>query len=178
MSSSEPASRFVALDVHKHYVMVAAVDAQQKVVLSPRRVSLDSFDSWIRHHLRASDSVVLEATTNAWDLFDQLQPHVASVTVVNPQLVKLITLARVKTDARDTIHLARLLAAGLLPSIWVPPHEVRELRSLVAHRSRLIRQRTQARNRLQSVLHRHNLLPPEGTPFANCHRAWWERLDS
>ena len=32
-----PATRFVALDVHRHYLMVGAVDSQQQVVLSPRR---------------------------------------------------------------------------------------------------------------------------------------------
>ncbi|WP_236600246.1 transposase [Ktedonobacter sp. SOSP1-85] len=63
--------------------------------------------------------------------------------VAHPNLVKLITTARVKTDARDTLHLARLLAAGLMPAVWIPPQDERELRGLIAHRTRLIRQRTQ-----------------------------------
>ena len=66
--------------------------------------------------------------------------------------VKLISAARVKTDARDTIKLARLLAANLIPAVWVPPLPVRELRALVTHRKRLVQQRIQARNRLQGVL--------------------------
>lgn len=61
--------------------------------------------------------------------------------------VKLISTARVKTDTRDTLHLARLLAANLIPTVWVPPPPVRELRALVAHRERLVRQRTQAKSR-------------------------------
>ncbi len=35
--------RFVALDVHKQYVMVAAVDRDRRVVLPPRRVTFDLF---------------------------------------------------------------------------------------------------------------------------------------
>jgi hypothetical protein len=35
-----PATRFVALDVHRQYLMVGAVDSQQQVVLSPRRFGL------------------------------------------------------------------------------------------------------------------------------------------
>lgn len=54
---------------------------------------------------------------------------------------------------------------------------MRELRALVAHRQRLVRQRTQARNRLHSVLHRHNLPPPEGDLFAPVQRSWWQGLD-
>src|SRR5215467_15290252 len=129
-----------------------------------------------KEHLCLTDAVVLEATTKARHLCDQLHPLVSSVTVAHPNLVKLITTARVKTDARDTLHLARLLAAGLIPAVWVPPTEVRELRALVAHHTRLIRHRTQAKNRLRSTLHRYNIVPPTGGLFAPTQRAWWEAL--
>src|SRR5947209_6052017 len=160
MLATVSGERYVALDVHKQYVVVGAVNAHQQVVLAPRRVDLDDFSCWSQQHLRSTDAVVLEATTNAWHLCDQLGPQVASVTVAHPILVKLITSARVKTDARDTLHLARLLAAGLIPAVWIPPQDVRDLRALIAHRTRLIRQRTQAKNRLRSTLHRYTIAPP------------------
>jgi transposase len=47
--------------------------------------------------------VVLEATFNAWQLYNQLQPLVTSVTVAHPTLVKLIAVAPVKTDACDAL---------------------------------------------------------------------------
>src|SRR5262249_46355953 len=93
------------------------------------------------------------------------------------QAVKLISAARVKTDARDTIKLASLLAANLIPAIWVPPHAVRELRALVAHRKRIVKPRTQAGNRLHGILHRHNLTVPPGKPFAAHQREWWLSLE-
>ena len=71
--------------------------------------------------------MVLEATSNAWLFYDQLVPLVASVTVAHPLAVKLIAAARVKTDSHDTIKLARLLVANLVPAVWVPPVHVREL---------------------------------------------------
>ncbi len=55
--------------------------------------------------------------------------------------------------------------------------EVRELRPLGGHRSRLIKQRTQARNRLRAVLIAHNLFPPPGEAFGPANRGWWEGLD-
>jgi transposase len=169
-------TRFVGLDLHKDYVVLGAVDAKQKIVMPPRRFPLHEFAVWQAHHLLTSDAVVLEATANAWALYDQLVSHVASVTVAHPLLVKLITAARVKTDAQDTIKLARLLAGGLIPAVWVPPAEVRELRGLVAHRRRLINLRTQARNRLHAVLHRHNRIPPGNGLFATEQRHWWASL--
>ena len=48
--------------------------------------------------------------------------------------VKQIACARVKTDNKDTLILARLLAANLVPTVWVPPQPVRELRQFVSHR--------------------------------------------
>jgi transposase len=75
-------------------------------------VLLAEFAAWCRQHLRPTDQVVLEATLNTWQLYDQLVPLVASVTVANPLQVKLIATSRVKTDNRDTLVLARLLAAG------------------------------------------------------------------
>ena len=122
--------RFVGLDVHRRYATVAGVDSKQQVVLTARRIDFNHFDEWVRKHLRRTDVVTLEATSNAWHLYDMLVPLVASVTVANPIRVALIATARVKTDPRDALTLARLLAVGMLPSVWVPPVEVRELRAL------------------------------------------------
>ena len=168
--------RYVALDVHRDYIVVGAVNAQQEVVLAPRRLSLDELLPWAQWHLQASDAVVLEAMSNAWHVYDQLSPLVGSVTVAHPFLVKMITASRVKTDRHDVLRLARLLAANLIPAVWVPPQEVRYLRRIVAHRRNLIRQRTQLRNRLHGVLQQHDIFPPEGDPFAAERRCWWEAL--
>ena len=75
------------------------------------------------------------------------------------------------------MKLASRLPATLIPAVWVPPQAVRELRALVTHRSRLGKPRTQAANRLHSVLHRHTVDPPPGMPFAVHQREWWLTLD-
>lgn len=175
-TSNNVVLRFVGLDAHKRSVTVGAVDPEQHVVLRPMHLRWDEFEQWRLAHLHPTDAVVLESTANAWHLYDQIQPRVASVTVANPLLVQWISSSTTKTDAQDAIKLARLLAAGLVPTVWVPPEPVRQLRSLVSHRQRLIRQRTQARNRLHSVLQRHNWTPPEGELFGTAQRAWWQAL--
>lgn len=77
------------------------------------------------------------------------------------------------TDKLAARILARLHAAGLLPPVWVPPQEVRDLRALLSQRSKMVRLSTQAKNRLHAVLHRHHLAPPQGDPFAPARRTWW-----
>jgi transposase len=171
-----PQKRFVGLDVHKHYLMVGAVNRTQDMVLPPRKVSLAEFESWAKKHLRPTDEVVLEATTNAWFLYDLLEPLVERVVVCHPPQVKLIAAALVKTDKKDTMTLAKLLAVGMIPPVWVPPAHVRELRALINHRQRLIAQQTRTKNRLRSLLQRQHLVPPDGDLFSQTQRPWWHQL--
>jgi transposase len=168
--------RFLAVDLHKAYVMVGGVNARQEVVLAPRRIELATWPRWSQAHLKKTDALVVESTSNAWDFYDQAAPLVGRAVVANPRLVKLIASARVKTDKVDTLALAKLLAANLIPEVWVPPLEVREARGLLAHRRRLVKTHTMAANRLQSVLQRHNLPGPTGEPFSATNRAWWAAL--
>ena len=142
--------RLVALDIHKTYVMVGAVAPDQTVVLRPRQVLLAQFKAWAQRHLRPTDQVVLEATTNTWDLYDLLTPLVARVVVADPAKTKAKIAAPVKTDTRDTIEMAKLLASNSVPAVWVPPPHVRALRAPLAHRQRLVRQRTAAKREAAS----------------------------
>jgi transposase len=173
---SIPILRYIAIDAHKHYVMVGGMNSQQEMVLPTRRVEIENYPKWARANLRPGDAVVIEATTNTWTLYDVTLPYVSKVVVAHPLEVKQIANARVKTDKHDVNCLARLLVADLVPEVWVPPMEVRELRTLIAHRQRLVKMRTMTHNRLHSVVHRNNLVPPEGGFFADKNRSWWESL--
>jgi transposase len=178
MSEKEASpARFVGLDVHKHYLVAVAVDTDKNEVMPPRRVPLAHLDDWVRKNLTPQDAVVLEMTTNTFQIYDDLLPHVHSVTVVHPPHVALITRAQVMTDKIAARILARLHAAGLLPSVWVPPAEVRDHRALVAQRAKMMGLATQARNRLHAVLHRHHISPPGGDLFTPDKHPWWLALD-
>ena len=164
--------RYVALDIHKHYCMNGAVNRDSEVLLDPRRVEHAQLEAWLRKHLKPADRVVIEATTNAWHVYELIDPLVAEVLVANPMKVKQIAYARIKTDKLDVLILARLLAANLIPSVWVPPMHVRELRSLVSQRRRLVQMHTQVINRMHSVSHRHHLGHPKGKRFLPKDCAW------
>jgi transposase len=167
-------TRFIGLDIHKHYAVAVGVDPGGEKVLGPQRVRMSDLEAWILRTLSAQDAVVIEMTTNTWRVYDDLAPHVHSVTVVHPPHVKAITTPKVMTDRIAASRLAKLLAKGLLVSIWVPGQEVRDLRALIARRAKMASLSTQAKNRLHAVLHRHHLsLPKQGNPFAPEQRVWW-----
>jgi transposase len=170
-------TRYIGLDIHKHYLVAAGVDGEQNQVLAPQRLTWDRFDAWIKRHLTAQDAVVIEMTTNTWEVYDALLPHVHSVVVVHPPHVKQIAEARVMTDKIAAFTLAKLLAAKVLSTIWVPPQEVRELRALVAQHRKMTNLGVQAKNRLHSTLHRCQIIPPAGMElFHPDLRPWWHLL--
>jgi len=176
-SEKPPPLRFIGLDLHKHYLIAIGVDANLNQVYGPRRVALSDLEAWIRNTLTLQDAVVLEMTTNTWQVYDELLPYAHSVTVVHPPHVALITRVQVMTDRIAAAHLARLHAKGLLMGIWIPPQEVRDQRALIAQRSKMVRLAVQAKNRLHSTLHRlHLSLPADGKPFSASQRTWWQAL--
>lgn len=168
--------RYIGLDVHKQYITVGGMNRKQEVVLKSRNIDMERFKCWAEENLRESDEVVLEATTNTWDIYDIVVPLVKRVVVAHPAEVKQIANARVKTDNQDVNRLIRLLIADLVPEVWVPPVEVRELRTLLSYRWRLVKMATAIQNRLHSLLHRHNIQAPEGKIDVGENRDWWEQL--
>src|SRR6266545_3961771 len=164
--------RYVALDIHKHYCVIAGADREGRVMLQPVRVEHADLEGWLKKNLRATDQVVIESTTNAWHVYDLLVPLVERVVVANPIKVKQIAQARVKTDIRDTLILARLLAANLVPVVWVPPVHVCELRQLLSQRRQFVETHTQIVNRMHSVAHRHQLQHERGKRFNEKNTLW------
>ena len=132
-------TRFFGLDIHKEYFVAVGVDAQRKVVFGPQKVSNYQLDTWVSRVLTTQDTVALEMTTNTYLFYDTLEPQVHSIIAVHPTNVTLVTGAQVKTDKKAALALAQLHAAGMLEGVWIPPQPVRDLRALVARRTRYTR---------------------------------------
>jgi transposase len=139
--------------------------------MAPRRIGMEKLREWAAVNLRKGDAAVIETTTNVWDVYDIVEPLVSYVVVAHAGGVRQIAEARVKTDKKDIERLIRLLIADIVPEVWVPPVEVRELRGMISYRNRLVKTSTMIRNRLQSLIHRHNLILPRGKLR---DKGWWE----
>ena len=92
---NDSGKRYIGLDVHKHYLIALAVDQELQVVLPARRVELAHLEAWMKKTLTRQDEVVLEMTTNTWQLYDELAAYAGAVTVVHPPHVALITRSQV-----------------------------------------------------------------------------------
>lgn len=177
MQTEQVPQRFIGLDIHKKYFVAIGVDAKMNQILGPHAAPMRHFDKWARKNLTNMDAVVLEMTTNTYVVYDTLKPLVHSVTVAHPPHVALIVRAQVKTDKKAALSLAQLHAAGLLPGVWIPPVEVREMRALIAHRRKMVKLASIAKCRLHALLHRRDIEAPEGFElFSADMRVWWEGL--
>jgi len=130
---TRPIERYLALDIHKEYVLAGGMNAVQEWTLQPRRIGIEKFRAWAVANLRAGDAVVLETTTNVWDIYDMVAPLVNYTVVAHAGGVRQIAEARVKTDKKDIERLLRLLIADIVPEVWVPPAHVRELRGMISY---------------------------------------------
>ena len=112
--------------------------------------------------------VAFESCFNWYWLADALEdgghtPHLAHALAVH-----MITRAKVKTDRRDALRLARLLAAGMLPEGHIHPRAWRAVRDLVRRRTALVADRARGYASLRQLLYRLGLLDHS----RNAARAW------
>ncbi len=164
--------RSIGLDVHRDFCEVAIADggrarAAGRVPTTPEQLAL------FAQSLGPEDRVVMEATGNALAIARILEPHVAEVVLAHAKQVRAIAHAKVKTDKVDAKMLADLLAAGLIPAVWIGDERTRMLRRLVSRRRGLVKRRTQIKNEISAVLSR-NLKgrPPVSDLFGRQGRVW------
>ena len=69
---------------------------------------------------------------------------------------------RRKTDRDDALRLAQLEALGQLPTVTIPPAEVRQRRALIVARQRLVGLRVRVQNRLRALLVARGIEAPRG----------------
>ena len=143
--------RYVGLDVHKHFIEAYLIDEQGKQLHHCRvAVTRESIQTFAAKCLQPSDQVVMEATTNTWEVTELILPRVAKVAIANPLKVKAIAEAKTKTDKVDAEVLAQLFRCDFLPEVWIPDKKTRLLREMCARRAALVADQTRIKNRIQS----------------------------
>src|SRR6266516_1766273 len=164
--------RFIGLDVHRDFCGVAIAEGGELRVAGRVQTEPDAL-ALFAESVSVDDQVALEATGNALGIARIIEPHVGRVVLANAKAVKGITRAGAKTDKIDARTLAKLLAGGFLPAVWLPDEQTRILRRRISARAQLVRQRTRAKNQVHATLIR-NLKgrPPVSDLFGVRGRRW------
>jgi hypothetical protein len=75
--------RFFGVDLHKHFLYIAAVDSLQQIVIKHRKIPLDKWPDRAQNHLLPTDVLAVESTSNAWDFYDGVVSLVTEVQIAN-----------------------------------------------------------------------------------------------
>ena len=119
--------------------------------------------------------VAIEASTNYSYIVDALAKEGYEVLVAHPLRTRAIADAKIKSDKIDAKILADLTRGNLLPTSWIPPKEIRELRDLVRQRIFLVKQKTKIKNKIHAELIKRGIEYKRNI-FTKAGREWLHSL--
>lgn len=162
----------VGLDVHARSVAAAAIDGVTgELFQSKLTPSYDHLEAWIGG-LPGPVAVAYEAGPTGFGLYRQLKAAGIRCEVVAPSKLQKPAGDRVKTDAKDAIHLARLLRLDEITSVAIPTIDQESARDLVRAREDCRGDLMRARHRVSKLLLRHGIVYYGGQAWTGKHDIW------
>jgi len=156
-------------------VVAAAIDGVTGELVRARLTpSPDQIRSWLAE--RAGPvAVAYEAGPTGFGLYRALRAAGIRCVVVAPSKLQRPAGDRVKTDAKDAVHLARLLRLGEITSVAVPSVDQEAARDLVRAREDCRGDLMRARHRLSKLLLRQGIVYSGGNAWTDAHDRWLRR---
>jgi transposase len=130
--------------------------------------------SWVGS-LAGPVAVAYEAGPTGFGLARSLSAAGIRCEVVAPSKLQRPSGDRVKTDARDAVHLARLLRLDEFTAVSVPTVDQENARDLVRAREDCRGDLMRARHRLSKLLLRQGIVYSDGQAWTDAHDAWLRR---
>jgi transposase len=162
----------VGLDVHARSVAAAAIDGVTgELVQAKLTPSHEHIKSWVQA-LPGPVAVTYEAGPTGFDLYRALTGAGIRCEVAAPSKLQKPSGERVKTDAKDAIHLARLLRLDDITAVAIPSVDQEAARDLVRAREDCRGDLMRARHRLSKLLLRHGIVYYGGQAWTGKHDAW------
>jgi transposase len=149
--------QYIAFDSHKRYTL-ASVEAAGGGILREARIPHEK--GIVKAFLGACEAgspVAIEAVGNWYWIVDEIEAAGMVPRLVHPRKAKLMMGMVNKTDKLDARGMNRLQRNKTLPTVWIPPGELRDQRDLPRTRMVLVQQRTRLKNRIRAALAKYAL---------------------
>lgn len=147
----------IGCDAHRRFSQFAVLDAQGQFL---EQVRINHEPGAIRIFLSrfpADTPVALETIGNWYWIVDEIEAAGCIPLLTHAAKAKVMMGNVNKTDKLDARGLATLLHLGALPTVWIPPHDIRDERELHRTRIALSKMRTSLKNRVHSTLAKYAL---------------------
>src|SRR3954451_18163332 len=163
---------WVGLDVHARSTHGAAIDTMtgelSRVRFGP---GIDGPLAWLAE-LPGPLRACYEAGPTGFGLYRAASAAGVGMQVIAPGKTPRGSSDRVKTDRKDAELLARLLLAGSLTGVVVPPPEIEAAREMTRAHDACRRDLMNARHRVSKMLLRHGRVYAKSTTWTVEHRRW------
>jgi len=149
--------QYIAFDSHKHYTLARVEEVEGGTA---REVRIDHERGALREFLGSCEggsSVAVETIGNWYWIVDEIEAAGMVPQLVHARKAKLMMGMVNKTDRLDARGMNQLKRSGTLPTVWIPPGELRDRRDLTRTRMVLVRQRTRLKNRIHATLAKYAL---------------------
>jgi transposase len=143
---------YTGIDLHRKTSFFTIINERGEIV---KKSNLPNEEGQILHYFQElvkPTRVVIESTANWYWLYDLLTDNGFDVVISNPVKTKAIASARIKNDKLDSHMLAQLLRADLLATVYVSSQQTRQLKELLRHRSKLVRDSVRMKNRIHNIM--------------------------
>jgi len=171
------ANTYIGVDLHKKSCYVTVMDVLGKIRKQTEiSTNTDKVRKFFNRYQTAR--VAVESTMNWIPFYENLESLGCSVVLSNPLMTKAIAAARIKNDKVDSKVLADLLRTNLLPTAYIQPREIRDLKELVRQRVSYVQLRTIIKNKIHSVLFKNNLKHDFTNLYGKAGRTWLESLET
>lgn len=162
----------VGLDVHARSVVACAIDAVTGELIRSRLTPQHAdVLAWIRS-LPGPAAVAYEAGPTGFGLARELVAAGIRCEVLAPSRLQRPAAERVKTDARDALHLAKLLRLDEFTAVRVPSPAEEAARDLVRAREDVRGDLMRARHRVSKLLLRQGIVWDGGVTWRPAHHVW------
>jgi transposase len=162
----------VGLDVHARSTQAAAIDLMSGELHRERfGPGVEPVVGWLRE-LQGPVRAAYEAGPTGFELARAAHAAGIALDVVAPSKTPRAPGDRVKSDRKDAELLARLLLAGQLRAVTVPPAWLESIRHLARAREHVRRDLARARQRVSKLLLLHGRVYPGKTTWNREHRRW------
>jgi len=163
---------WVGLDVHARSTHAAAIDSMTGELRRQRfGPGVEAPLAWLGE-LPGPVRACYEAGPTGFGLYRSAVAAGIAMQVIAPGKTPRGPSDRVKTDRKDAELLARLLLAGSLTRVVVPPPEIEAARELTRAHDACRRDLMTARHRVSKMLLRHGRVYPKSTTWTVEHRRW------
>lgn len=144
--------QYISFDSHKKYTLAECMNMDGT---NPRQQRIEHTPGAITAYLlgiRPGTAVAVEAIGHWYWIIEEIEAAGCRPLLVHPRKAKMMMGMINKTDKLDVHGLNRLQQNGVLPTVWIAPSELRDLRELTRLRIRTGRDRTSIKNRITATL--------------------------